>query len=106
MGIFFKSQKTLPSVEEAIQDALSVNPQSVVNLKQEAGKRAGQVLTTQQFSWGRLAIALLLLIALFAAGIYSATHHLDDWSKVMTHSFELVLGLLIGLLGGEAAAQH
>lgn len=110
MGIFFKSQKASRSVEDAIQEALSFNPQNIVNLRQEAAERARQVQAPPpqppQFSWGRLAIAVVLLIALFGAGIYSATHHLDDWSKVLTHSFELVLGLVIGLLGGEAAAQH
>jgi hypothetical protein len=30
---------------------------------------------------------------------------LADWSKVLQHSFELVLGLVIGLVGGEAQSR-
>jgi hypothetical protein len=81
----------------------STNP----NLRKEAITRAQQLLAgaSPQFNWGRLAIALGLLIALFGGGLYSSVHHLDDWGKVFIHSFELVLGLIIGLLGGEATAQ-
>jgi hypothetical protein len=45
-----------------------------------------------------------LLAAVFAAGIYCAhDDKLEEWGKILLHSFELLLGALIGLITGEAA---
>jgi len=108
MGIFFESREKLPILSAALEEALQVNPLNIVDLKSESENRALE-LTPQmesKFRWGRLAFAVLLLIALFAGGLYAAAHQLDDWNKALIHSFELVLGLVIGMLSGEAAGQH
>ncbi len=57
-----------------------------------------------QFLWGRLIFAVIVLIVLFAGGVYSAYHpELAAWKDLFVHSFELLFGALIGLLTGEAS---
>ncbi|HKI16482.1 MAG TPA: hypothetical protein VKA15_01310 [Isosphaeraceae bacterium] len=106
MGIFFRSME--PAVERAIAEALAAPPDTIANLQHEAGTRADQVI--QQASgaiiWVRLAVAIVLLIAIFVAGIMTSLYKIDNWSTVLLHSFELILGLVIGLLGGEASARR
>ena len=67
-----------------------------------AGTKEGEFV----FNIKRLAIAaiLLVVILLFAIG----TAFFDQLAQIHTmlvHAFELVLGLLAGLLGGEAIAK-
>jgi len=108
MGIFFRSETFAPSVVgDAIEDALKTSPSAVTNPKQEATIRANRVAQqiSGEFSWARFSLAIVLLVVILGVGIYSAQHNLNEWSKVLVHSFELVLGLVLGLLGGEAAAH-
>jgi len=59
-----------------------------------------------KFSWGRLAFAAGLLAVVFVGGVYTAhDDKLADWSKLLLHSFELLLGALVGLITGEAARK-
>jgi hypothetical protein len=108
MGIFFKSESRLPVMTAAISDALATSPSAVSNVPQEAATRAIRVetQTSGKLSWPRLIVALIILALLLIIGIVATIYKLDDWSKMLIHSFELVLGLVIGLLGGEAAANH
>ena len=109
MGIFFRSQAVLPTVSAAIEDALRINLANVPNPQQEAANRAAavvqQVSGPGQFYWIRLIFAALILFAILGAGIYTDLHNLEVWSKMLLHSFEILLGIVVGLLGGEAAAR-
>ncbi|MBI3398316.1 MAG: hypothetical protein HY026_03670 [Deltaproteobacteria bacterium] len=108
MGFFFMSAPISSTISAAIAEALKIEPTKIANTMQETSSRTNQVIrqVSGKFSWGRFIIALLLLVSIFMAGIYTAQTGLEDWSKVLLHSFELVLGLMLGLLGGEAASHR
>lgn len=56
--------------------------------------------------WGRVVAAGILLLVILGAGLYAGTvPTLDAWNKALLHAFEVLLGLFVGLLGGEAASR-
>jgi hypothetical protein len=55
--------------------------------------------------WGRLIFASLFLLVILVGGFIAAILKLNDWSTLLIHSFELLLGIFIGLLGGDIAAK-
>lgn len=98
MGIFFRSTALVPTLTTALQNALTQNPATVPNPQQTAANMASQVQqqVTGQFSWGRLAVAIVLLMAVFAGCIYTAyDDKLVDLYKLLLHAFELLLGAVI-----------
>jgi hypothetical protein len=67
--------------------------------------------STTTFSWARLAVAVALLFGVLAACMYAGTrpevgtppkNPLEPLYTLLLHSFELLLGAVIGLLTGEA----
>jgi hypothetical protein len=73
-------------------------------------KKQNNVATTNDDAaikvyWGRLAFASVFLLVLLFGGFTAALLKLNDWSTVLLHSFELLLGIFIGLLGGDIAAK-
>lgn len=68
-----------------------------------SGARAADA---REFSWARLVVAIVLLGGVLAAAIFTAgKEDLDALNTVLVHGFELTLGLVLGLLGGEAASR-
>jgi hypothetical protein len=64
---------------------------------------------TMKFNWGRLVFSILFLAAIFGAGMYTAhdpVPDVKDWSKELLHAFGILLGAVIGLITGEAVANH
>jgi hypothetical protein len=60
----------------------------------------------KQFSWARATVAIIFLIAIFVAGIYCARDDkLSAWSTVLLHSFEILLGGLVGIIVGEKSGS-
>jgi hypothetical protein len=57
------------------------------------------------FLWGRLAFASGVLLVILVAGFVAKGLKFDDWSTLMLHSFELLLGIFMGLLGGEISER-
>jgi hypothetical protein len=55
--------------------------------------------------WGRLVFASVFLLVILIGGFIAAVLKLNDWSTLLIHSFELLLGIFIGLLGGDIAAK-
>jgi hypothetical protein len=53
--------------------------------------------------WGRLVFASVFLVVILVGGFTAAVLKLNDWSTLLIHSFELLLGIFIGLLGGDMA---
>lgn len=111
MGLFFKSARLIPTVSKSLEEALTRPPDSVDYPEQMAAEIATQIdqQVRGQFSWGRLACAIALLVIIFLAGIYTArdpTPEVKEWSKILLHSFELLLGAVIGLITGEALAKY
>ena len=56
--------------------------------------------------WGRVVAAGVVLLVILGAGLYAGTvPALDAWNKALLHAFEVLLGLFVGLVGGEAASR-
>jgi len=55
--------------------------------------------------WGRLVFASIFLLVILVGGFTATILKLNDWSTLLIHSFELMLGIFIGLLGGDIAAK-
>jgi len=72
-----------------------------------SGASAGTAPST--FSWGRFIVAVLLLVIVGAGAVYTAidakADKMQDMHGVLVHSFELLLGALVGLLTGESVHQ-
>jgi hypothetical protein len=110
MAIFFTSpQPVTHAARASFEEALRTDPASVADPAREATNRA-EALRTQaagKLSWGRLAVAIVLLLGLLFAAIYAARDEAlkEDLYPLLLHSFELILGAVIGLLTGEAASR-
>jgi hypothetical protein len=103
MGIFFRSS---PPTTQTIHLDTALNPHAIIHeqMSAELVPEPPPPPGDNSFMWGRLIFAVVLLAAVFAAGIYCAhDDKLAEWGKILLHSFELLLGALIGLITGEAA---
>jgi hypothetical protein len=72
------------------------------------GKDAVTVSAPRQtrLVWGRVVAAGVVLLVILGAGLYAGTvPALDAWNKALLHAFEVLLGLFIGVVGGEAASR-
>ncbi|MGA2384804.1 MAG: hypothetical protein ABSG61_15395 [Gemmatimonadales bacterium] len=59
-----------------------------------------------QLAWGRVIAAGVLLVVILGAGLYAGTvPTLDAWNKALLHAFEVLLGLFVGVVGGEAGSR-
>jgi hypothetical protein len=109
MAVFFKTDIGTPVFKSALKTALKTQPSKVKNLDQRAAAMALQAQTQApktQFLWGRLVVAVAMLALLGGLGIWSATiPSLDAWSKMFLHSFEILFGGVVGLLGVESATR-
>jgi hypothetical protein len=109
MGVFFKTAANTQTLKSALETALKIDPNTVKNSDQHASAMVAQVqgqTPKAQFSWGRLAVAVGMLALLGGLGIWSATiPSLDAWSKMFLHSFEILFGSVVGLLGVESATN-
>jgi hypothetical protein len=108
MGLFFKSAPVVPAVTESLREAVTEHPNTVLIPEQMASEIVSGVenKVSPSIYWGRLIFAIVLLCLVLAAGIYTAQDEkLSEWSKILLHSFELLLGAVIGLITGEAIAK-
>jgi hypothetical protein len=109
MGVFFKTAVSTPAFKSALKTALKTQPNKVKDLDQHASVMAAQVekqTPKTEFLWGQLAVAVAILALLGGLGIWSATiPSLDAWSKMCLHSFEILFGAVVGLLGVESATR-
>ena len=112
----FGAASLVPSFAKALESALAADPQTIANPAQSAVQIAANVadqvarsatenvLPSKQFRWGRAIFSVVFLLIIFFAGIYCAhDDKLLDYSKVLLHSFELLLGALVGTIIGEGS---
>jgi hypothetical protein len=108
MGVFFKTVDSTPVLKSALETALKIQPDTV-DIGQHASAMVAQMqkqTANAQFSWVNLGIAVVILALLGGFGIWSATiPSLDSWSKMFLHSFEILFGGVVGLLGAESATK-
>jgi len=72
------------------------------------GKNEAMVSAPRQtrLVWGRVVAAGVVLLVILGAGLYAGTvPALDAWNTALLHAFEVLLGLFVGTLGGEAASR-
>jgi hypothetical protein len=97
MGIFFNPSPAFTESRTTLKTEEGLPEQKVSEV---VGEEPSKLL------WGRLIFAVIVLVAIFFAGIYTAgDEKLADWSKLLLHSFELLLGAFIGILTSEAASK-
>jgi hypothetical protein len=71
----------------------------------DEGHAVPAATTTTQFAVNRIAAAFVLLAFVFGAGVYCAHDPMmKDWSPVLLHTFELLLGGMVGIIIGEKTA--
>ncbi|MBI4654421.1 MAG: hypothetical protein HY752_05450 [Nitrospirae bacterium] len=108
MAIFFKSTPIINTAKDLFEEALKTDPATISQPSVEAAKKAEEIARSARgsFSWGRLAVAIVLLLGILIAAIYTAQNDkLVDLYKLLLHSFELILGAVVGLLTGEAISR-
>jgi hypothetical protein len=75
-------------------------------VRQTSAAGGGDPTEGKKFSWGRALPAMIFLVIIFVAGAYCAhDDKLSEWSTVLLHSFEILLGGLVGMIVGEKAAS-
>jgi len=115
MGLFFESQSiataSVPAMVDSLHFALMTDPTRLNDAHRVAAQMAieardGIQLQTKQFRWARFVGAIVFLAAIFIAGVYCAhDDKLQEWSSVLLHAFEVLLGGVVGLVAGEGAGQ-
>ena len=109
MGIFFQAQPVSHVITGRLRTALNEQPPANAEaLDERAAQLANEVAANTPARTLRPAsaiIALLFLGALFAGACYTAyDEHLKDLHDILTHSLQIMLGLLPGAILGEASA--
>jgi hypothetical protein len=104
MAFFFR-----PAVAPALTDALltALNEQPPANNNQAQQRAAVLSQTVQipprQLNGWSVTIALLFLVALFFASVYTAFHvELEDLHKILIQALSVMLGLVPGAVLGES----
>ncbi len=116
MGIFFAKPAGTPVLKSTLMTALKTEPKTVQDFDkqvsdlmvqmQKPAEPSGEPVKTQ-FLWKRAVLAAVVLVVIggfgFVAAIMSETHTgLKDWNILLIHSFEIILGIVAGVLGAEA----
>jgi len=105
MGIFFAARKPAgPAIQAALEQALTADPRNLQAAPPvEAAARAHELAqtTSPEFKPGNFIGALLIAAALLATAISVDKSH-PDIAKTLMTSFTSFMGIVLGLLGGEA----
>jgi len=107
--MFFYERKPLTeTVLKPLEEVIKTEPASVARPAELAAAKAAEIAQSARgkFLWHRLIFAVILLVALLIAAIYTAMDpRLAELYTVLIHSFELILGAIVGLLTGESITQ-
>jgi hypothetical protein len=104
---FYDSKPLSESALKPLEEVIRTEPAAVEWPAELAAAKAAEIAQSSKgkFLWHRLMFAALLLIALLIAAIYTAQDEkLAELYSVLVHSFELILGAIVGLLTGESIA--
>lgn len=100
MGLFFRSEM-VPTVRNALVNALTAPPIEVGAARAQA-QQTIETAGTGQFIWSRFVSACVFLLVIVGFGIYAAhDDKMKDWSAAALHTFQILLGGLVGLVLGE-----
>ncbi len=109
MALFFTRPAIRPQLVNALTDAYMAPEQNQANAQAQANQVANNVIgqaagpVTPRLGTIVAAIVFLLVLGVFAyiAGVYQQTVAADNLWK----AFQLVMGVIVGWLGGEAQAR-
>jgi VIT1/CCC1 family predicted Fe2+/Mn2+ transporter len=112
MGVFFDprpSRTNLRSaVETEIRDALQESPGAISDVSREVTQRSEKALTAAQtepkFKTTNFLVALGVLLFFVVAAIVTEAFDLTDSSKALYGFATTILGIIVGLLGGEKSS--
>jgi VIT1/CCC1 family predicted Fe2+/Mn2+ transporter len=112
MGIFFEprpSRVVLESaVENEIRDALLESPGAIHDIEREAAERSTRAIsaasTEPQFKATNFLVALGVLLFFVLAAIVAEAVDLADSSRALYGFATTILGIIVGLLGGEKSS--
>lgn len=107
MGFFYKSKPPVPiflvKKEGGTDQSKIIEQYSAETVK---GADAGSAANAG-FQWGKLILCIIILILIFFAGVYTAHDPaMKQWSDILIHAFEVLLGGTVGLLVGETASRQ
>jgi hypothetical protein len=101
MGLFFISQM-VPTVRSALVTALTAPPIEAGAARAQAQQTIETAAAGQQFIWSRFVGACVFLLVIVGFGIYAGhDDKMKDWSAAALHTFQILLGGLVGLVLGE-----
>jgi hypothetical protein len=104
---FYDSKPLSESALKPLEEVIRTEPATVEWPAELAAAKAAEIAQSSKgkFLWHRLIFAVVLLIALLIAAIYTAMDpRLAELYTMLIHSFELILGAIVGLLTGESIA--
>jgi len=102
---FYDSKPLAESALKPLEEVIRTEPATVEWPAELAAVKAAEIAQSSKgkFLWHRLIFAVILLVALLIAAIYTAQDEkLAELYSVLVHSFELILGAIVGLLTGES----
>jgi len=103
VGIFYE-KKLHPSVEKMIREGLGEDRRSADELVDRL--QAGSAdLQTHSIQWNRLLIALGILGSVVVGAVVAEAADLTKSSDALWGMTASLLGLIVGLLGGETASS-
>jgi VIT1/CCC1 family predicted Fe2+/Mn2+ transporter len=113
MGVFFDPRPSRTSLRSAIEteirDALETSPGAIPDVAREAAERSTNAIaaapTEPEFKTMNFLAALGVLLFFVLAAIATDALDLPDSSKVLYGFATTILGIIVGLLGGEKSSS-
>lgn len=107
MGVFFdRATPSMTAINSALREALAEDPAAVGDLAQAAAKRTDSLQPGGGgFHAGRFLIAVLILAGFVVGAVITDAKGVDDSSKALYGFATTILGVIVGLLGGEKSSS-
>jgi hypothetical protein len=104
LGIFYE-RALHPGVENAIRESMGDESRSADELVTQLQSVGAGNLGTRRIQWNRLLISLGILGAVVIGAVATEAADLTNSSDALWGMTASLLGLIVGLLGGETAAS-
>lgn len=112
MGVFFDRHPSRTSLRSAVEaelrDALQQDPGAIRDVEEEAAERSNSAMAAAsdepRFKTENFLVALGVLLFFVLAAIVTDGLDLEDSSKALYGFATIILGIIVGLLGGEKSS--